>query len=427
MPRSTQNSQATPLIKVESEGNRPSSCDVVGVSASNASPPGDANAFAASNPPSQPPPEFLATVVQAVKAALAAEQALVPCPASMALPNQGQSSSTASSSSAMAFGGVPSLLSLQATTFAASEAGFAAHSTSAGASAAQGRPAFVVPTFVSTFVPPNPSHSLSIANMASTLSQESVSSSATLPQANISSATSFPMLNQPFIVGPGFSPVPAKVVGQGVAGKFVDLGDLLSSTVASAEPEPHLLFDGRLVLTSTLNKPTCRVEDIATLMEAFSVYFLIMISFFPHRSQNLLQYKLLILRTYRQFSGRVWLAYDRAFREHAAAANVVDWLSINVQLFNFHAAGASARGPNASLTDSSEPAGASASQILCKSWNKGRCVAQYASCRFAHRCSSCSGAHRAVNCPGSEPAQPPVKSSRRSRSPSHSSRKSRRT
>ena len=366
-------------------------------------------------------------VVQAVKAALVAEQALVPCPASMALPNSGQSLSTASLSSAMAFGGVPSLLSSQASAFAASGAGFAAHSTSTGASAAQGRPALVVPTFVSTFLPPNPTHSLSIANMATTSSQDSVSSVATLPQANISSATSFPLLNQPFIVGPGFSPIPAKVVGQVVAGKLIDLGNLLPSTVASAEPEPQLLFDGCLVLTSTLKKPKRRVEDIATWMEAFSVYCLIMISSFPHRSRDLLQYKLLILRTYRQFSRKVWLAYDRAFREHAAAANVVDWSSINIQLFNFHAAGASARGPNVSSPDSSEPAGASTSHILCKSWNKGRCVAPYASCRYAHHCSSCSGAYRAVNWPGSEPAQPPVKSSRRSRSPSRSSSKSRRT
>ena len=85
--------------------------------------------------------------------------------------------------------------SVQASAFAASGAGFAAHSTSAGASAAQGRPALVVPTFVSTFLPPHPSHSLSIANMATTSSQDSVSSAATLPQANISSVTLFPMLN----------------------------------------------------------------------------------------------------------------------------------------------------------------------------------------------------------------------------------------
>ena len=279
MPRLTQNSQATPLVEVESDGNRPSSCDVFGVSASNASPPEDANASAATNQPSQPSLEFLATVVQAVKAALAAEQASVPCSASTVLPNQGQSSSTACPSSAVAFGSVPSLLS------------------------AQGRPAFFVPTFVSTFLPPTPSHSLSISSMATTSSLESVSSAATLPEANISSATSLPVLNQPFIVGPGFSPVPAKVVGQVVAGKFIDLGDLLPSTVASAEPEPQLLFDGRLVLTSTPKKPKRRVEDITTWMEAFSVYCLIMISFFPHRSRDLLQYKLLILRTYRQFSG----------------------------------------------------------------------------------------------------------------------------
>ena len=98
--------------------------------------------------------------------------------------------------------------------------------------------------------------------------------------------------------------------------------------------------------------------------------------------------------------------------KHAAAANAIDWSSINVQLFNFHAAGASAHGPNASLTESSEPVGARASHILCKSWNKGCCVGPFASCHFAQGCSSCSGAHRAVSCPGTEPVQTPIKSSR---------------
>ena len=51
-----------------------------------------------------------------------------------------------------------------------------------------------------------------------------------------------------------------------------------------------------------------------------------------------MQYQLLILRTHHQFAGRVWLGYVRAFREHAAASNLTDWSTINVQLFNFHAA-----------------------------------------------------------------------------------------
>ena len=32
MPRSTQNSQATPLVEVEADANRPSFCDVAGAS-----------------------------------------------------------------------------------------------------------------------------------------------------------------------------------------------------------------------------------------------------------------------------------------------------------------------------------------------------------------------------------------------------------
>ena len=60
-----------------------------------------------------------------------------------------------------------------------------------------------------------------------------------------------PVLHQPFTVGPGCSPVPSKLVTQIVSGKFVDLSDLNSSNLAEAENDPQLMFDGRLVLTST--------------------------------------------------------------------------------------------------------------------------------------------------------------------------------
>ena len=161
-----------------------------------------------------------------------------------------------------------------------------------------------------------------------------------------------------------------------------------------------MLFDGRLVLTSTLKKAKRRIEDIATWMEAFSIYSLVLTSHFPHRWRDLSQYKLLILRTYQKFSNRVWLAYDRAFREHAAATNLTDWSNMNMQLFNFHATGTSTHGHGKLANESAEPAGAPCSQIVCKSWNRGRCSAPYAQCRFSHRCSSCSGSHHASACPG---------------------------
>ena len=51
-----------------------------------------------------------------------------------------------------------------------------------------------------------------------------------------------------------------------------------------------------------------------------------------------------------------------------------------------------------SLNELPEPAEADSSQVICRSWNRGRCLAQFASCRFAHRCSTCAGSHRASEC-----------------------------
>ena len=126
-----------------------------------------------------------------------------------------------------------------------------------------------------------------------------------------------------------------------------------------------------------------RLDDIISWVETFTVFSLVLTSYFPNHWLDITQYKLLILRTYRQFSGRVWLNYDQAFREHAAATKLVDWSSMNVQLYNFHSAGASVCSlPGKSSSESAEQRGSSSSQVVCKSWN--------ASCRFAHRCSSCS-------------------------------------
>ena len=219
------------------------------------------------------------------------------------------------------------------------------------------------------------------------------------------------------MVGPGFTPVPAKLVTQIVPGKFVELHELLSTNIVLTEPEPQLLFDGRLVLTSGPKKPKRRIEDIATWMEAFLTFALILTSYFPHRWKDLCRYQLLILRTHRQFASHVWLAYHRAFRQHAAATKLVDWSSIDVQLYNFHAAGASVQGHNDALPESSEPSGSTTPHIVCKSWNRGKCSAPVASCRYVHCCSSCAGAHRAVSCPGGTNDKPKVESKLRASSP----------
>ena len=227
-------------------------------------------------PQDQQSPAFLATIVQAVKDALAADRA-----PTRSVPNASSQPSTLTM-----LGGVPvssSNLASQASAFLTSGTGVLPTSAS---SASQGRPSYVVPSFISTFPISSPVVSLPSCAFGTSLS------------ASVSSLSSLPALQQPFVVGPGFSPIPAKLVGQIVAGKFVDLSELLSSNIASAEPEPQLYFEGRLVLTSTPKKPKRRLQDITSWLEAFSIYCLILASHFPHRWKDLMNYQLLILRTH---------------------------------------------------------------------------------------------------------------------------------
>ena len=178
-------------------------------------------------------------------------------------------------------------------------------------------------------------------------------------------------------------------------------------------------------MTSTPKKPKRQIEDISGWMEAFSVYCCVLTAHFPNRAKDLLLYQMMILRTYRQFTGRVWLAYDRAFRERAAATNLTDWSEVNTQLFNFHSAGASVRGAAAHVN--SEPRGAVSSNIVCRSWNNGRCVAPSAVCRFAHKCSRCLGQHRVAVCSSEASTQSGSESKRPPPSPPRSRSKSRRS
>ena len=359
-------------------------------------------------------PAFLAAVANAVQQVLSAQQ-------TASFPVSSSSTSVAIS------GGVPappshtSQLAAQASLFAASGAGFAAATSAMATPVASGRPNnVVVPTFVSTFSTPIPS--LAFPSSSTTVHAAFPSSAA-----GASSLAQLPVLLQPFVVGPGFSPVPAKLVSQIVAGKFVELHELLPANITMTEPEPQLLFDGRLVLTSSPKKPKRRIEDISTWLEAFSIYCLVLVSHFPNRWKDLLQYQLLILRTHRQFAGRVWLSYDRAFRENAAATNLTDWSQLNTTLFSFHSAGWSACSPRDATDGQNEPRGAALSQIICRSWNRGHCVAPSSSCRFAHKCVNCHGPHRVGVCPAETPNKPSSSSKRPpDSSPSRSSSKSRR-
>ena len=84
-----------------------------------------------------------------------------------------------------------------------------------------------------------------------------------------------------------------------------------------------------------------------------------------------------------------WLGYDQVFRQQAAATKLIDWSTMKIQPYNFHADGAFVHSASGgSLSELPEPSGAGSSQVICQLWKRGRCLEQFASCWVTHRCAA---------------------------------------
>ena len=90
-----------------------------------------------------------------------------------------------------------------------------------------------------------------------------------------------PVLDQPFVVGPGFSPIPATLVAQILASKYIDLSNLMATNLVQVEVDPQLLLNGRVILISGTKRPQRQIEDIVSLEEAFTLFTMVLTSFFP--------------------------------------------------------------------------------------------------------------------------------------------------
>ena len=200
------------------------------------------------------------------------------------------------------------------------------------------------------------------------------------------------------MVGPGYSPIPEKLVTKIRTGQFIDLADLLTENLKGQETEPQTYLDGKLLVPSS-KKRIQEITGIVTWVEAFTVYSWILCSAHPSRWQDMTQYKLLILKTSRQFPGKTWLHYDIAFRKDAAASGLVDWSPMNLDLYNFHTRATLLQTSLSSNVPSSASRMLASSTNICRSWNDGTCRWPFGQCRYRHCCEKCEGEHPRVNCP----------------------------
>ena len=207
--------------------------------------------------------------------------------------------------------------------------------------------------------------------------------------------------NQAFILGPGRPPVPAKLVSQIVTGKFIELSELTPANLDAPTTEStSFTIEGRSIVptTTTSSRRKSAIGDILTWIECFNSYIAVITASHPERVGDLLAYMALIIRMAKQFPGRCWYSYDRAYRLEAAASNSKNWSQINSDLYHYHTSVAVK--PQTQAARYSEPRGDSHSMIFCKSWNAGACSSPREDCRFQHKCdrNGCGGAHRRVHC-----------------------------
>ena len=142
------------------------------------------------------------------------------------------------------------------------------------------------------------------------------------------------LLNKPFVVGPGYSPIPEKLVTKIRSGQFVEMANLLAKNLKAQEVEPQTYLDGTLLVSSS-KKRIQEITDIIIWVEAFTVYMWIFCLAHPSRWQDMTQQILLIMKTSHQ-SGKAWLHYDLAFQKDASASGLADWSCMNLDLYNFH-------------------------------------------------------------------------------------------
>lgn len=207
--------------------------------------------------------------------------------------------------------------------------------------------------------------------------------------------------------------LPAKLVKEILTGEFMELSKLLPKNYNVLNPlqdEPLTLTVENSVIKVNKAKATS-ITDISEWTTAFSAYMAVLISKFPHRSSEFLEYMSLIRYAARYHSGLGWCVYDIKFRQKAATNKSLKWSTIDSQLWlkTFTVAplllkediGVFPAGPSLPST----PRGNDSR--TCFNFNRGVPCAR-TPCPYAHKCnrSGCGKDHPGIKCPNLSEKEP---------------------
>ena len=210
--------------------------------------------------------------------------------------------------------------------------------------------------------------------------------------------------------------LPAKLVKEALSGEFMELSKLLPKNFNMIQPlhdEPLTLTSENSVIKVNKAKATS-ITSIEEWTSAFTSYMSVIISKYPNRAAELLEYLSLIRYAAKYHRGLGWCVYDVKFRQKAAINKSLNWSVIDSQLWlkTFTVApslmkediGIFQSGP------SSTPSTVRRNEYrTCHNFNKGFSCTR-TPCPYAHKCNKqgCGRDHPRIRCPNSsEPDQQP--------------------
>ena len=234
------------------------------------------------------------------------------------------------------------------------------------------------------------------------------------------------------VVGP--TQLPTSTVSKALqnkilTGEFVEFSELLPEVLGSSSgPQTGFqvqLLDGtplRFMDDSTPKAKTRRhICDLATWLEAWTVYVNVVVQSYPQRTHELLGYQAIIVEANRKFLPDAWLEYDRQFRSAAANDTARKWNVVEPNAWQLATSGRArpvcskcslthppstsgncpfrANRAEANSSNTSINAPSVGGRPICRNFNWQRCQGM---CGRAHVCISCRGRHPHAECPYSK-------------------------
>ena len=120
-------------------------------------------------------------------------------------------------------------------------------------------------------------------------------------------------------------------------GEYVDFATLLPMTSLLTDTiHSHLnlkVGDQGLTIPLPSSSKRPKITSIDRWLDAFAIYFAVIVSVYPSRAADLIAYQQLIRDAARKFPGMAWYVYDVEFRRRASHNLSAKWGERDVQLY----------------------------------------------------------------------------------------------